>query len=153
MTEYTLTAEDVRKLRNADSVCFDGNYSDDGNHNHIRAIERGTDLMHEQTYFIRVESRLTDYRATPMPRGWHAFDMIHSAQFSSEWQTIATHITAGCSLMLHWHRNNGSPVTDEAGLVVDYLNLLVIKPNRDTKTYRIRDYVGRDNIARMVRPY
>lgn len=151
MTEYTLTHEDVRKLRIADSICFDSDSRYPEGEDRIRAITRATDRATEQIYFVGCESVLTNYGGDQMPNGWHAFDMIHSAQHTPEWRTIASFITAGCSLTLHWHRNNASPVTDEAGLVVDYLNLRVNKPNGKVLTFRIRDFVGLDNSARMIR--
>lgn len=144
-----LNTEQARALRNADSVCFDYDGDSTVGLGAIRAILLADDKIGagEQTTTIPgVHSTLHAYDDSR--GGFTCFDMIMTAQFTPEWKTVAKRIKAGTDVRLHWVRGNSSPVTDEAGLVVDYLNIVL---NGDE--YRIGNYVGRDNTTRMVRVY
>lgn len=146
-----LTREQAKAIREADTVCFDYAASDGGalgpaEHGTIRAIYRANDSTgrSEVTVTIpRIETRITCYDGATVA---DCFDMVMLAQHTPEWRTVAKRLKAGTDIRLHWVRGNSSPVTDEAGLVVDYLNVVV---NGDH--YRIGNYVGRDNTARFVR--
>lgn len=136
-----LTSEQVRAIRKADAVCFDY----DGEVAQIRAIIRGDDTRGEQTTVIPVDGATVNAYDSATGK-IDCFTMIMSAKVTAEWQTVARHMRTGKEVWLGWVRGNASPVTDEAGLVVDYLNLRV-----GSDTFRVANYVGRDNSARMVR--
>lgn len=138
-----LNTDQARALRNADSVCFDYSASEGGA---IRAIKRANDNTGEgeRTFSIPgVDTRVEAFDGVTVV---HCFDMVMSAQVTPEWQTVAKRIKSGVDVRLHWARGNWSPVTEEAGLVVDYLNIVI---NGDE--YRIGNYVGHDNSGRLVR--
>lgn len=148
--KVTVTSREARALRNADSICFD--LRKDGGAL-IRAIRRGSNTASgfEEVVAVAVEScRVNDYsRVTEGP--YVGFAMIMSALYDPIWQTVGHHIRAGSRLGLVWTRDNSSPVTEQAGIVVDMLDIQVQNGNR-CGTFRVSTYIGRDNTARMLRP-
>ena len=68
------------------------------------------------------------------------------APLTPEWQTVVKRLKTGTGVRLRWVRGNSSSVLEGVGLVRDYLNIVI---NGDE--YRIGNYVGRDNEARLVR--
>jgi hypothetical protein len=152
-----LTATHISALRRADTVCFDHD-SDRGSW--IRCIKRlkptAADPFQpeERTIAIKCASRVhawTDMTHTT-PIAIRAYVYLGSAQYDDEWKTIASLIRAGDTLMLSWHRGGlGSPFLRERGLVGDYLQLLVFRKERPVYTFRIDNYVGADNSARMTK--
>lgn len=134
-----LASEQAQAIRNADSVCFDYH----AGNGQIRAITHKIGLPVETTVTIPVDSTVHCYDGA---RGvFTCFDMVQSAQHVPEWRTVCKRIRKGSVVRLDWVRGNSSPVTTQAGLVVDYLNIVV-----DGDAYRVRDYVGPDHTGRMV---
>lgn len=155
MTRYTLTTQDVRALRHADSICFDHNV--DGTA-HIRAIVRAdrSSSGFEQTHVIPCEGRVDDYEQEHTQalehRGYRAFHMEMSARYSDTAQSLVGRLRAGNAIILRWTRGNSSPVTKEIGFVRDELRLRTGNPERDNaETFLVAVYAGYDNTARMVR--
>lgn len=150
MTDYTgLTSEQARLIRKADAICFDFNTTD--GIPAIRAITRPNDSTGtgEITHTIPVSfSRTTCFDGASGPdTSMHCFAMVMSAQHTPEWRTVVNHIRKGSVVGFHWHRGNASPVTTAAGLVVDYLNVIV-----GNNTFRVETYIGPpDSPTRMVR--
>lgn len=142
----TMTTEEARAIRGADALCFD--HDSDGN-GQIRAVTRGKDWGHEHTVTIPVEfSRVNNYGPTDGP--WTCFAYIGSAQYDDRARTLVRRMRAGTAVAFVWTRDNSSPVTNEAGIVVDMLDVKV--GNGSTvDTYRVETFVGLDNSARMVR--
>lgn len=149
----TITTQEARAIKHADSICFDHVNVDGEGTGRIRAIRRAsaTQSGFEETVTITLpvgHSRVQNYGTD---RGWFVgFSMVMSAQYDAIWQTVARQIRAGSSVGLRWTRDNSSPVTNEAGLVVDMLDI-VVQNGRVANTYRIATYVGYDNTARMLR--
>lgn len=141
-----ITAEQARAIRNADSLCFD--HDSDGN-GQIRAIVRGNDAEHERTITIPVElSRVNNYGPGDGP--WDCFAMLMSAQYDDRARTLVRHIRKGSRIAFVWTRDNSSPVTVEAGIVVDMLDVKVANGSV-CDTFRVETRIGLDNTARMVR--
>ncbi len=141
-----ITASQARSIRRADALCFDGDMSGEGQ---IRAITRGTAGISETTHTVPVESnRVNNY--SPVEGPWTCFTMLMSAQYDDLAQTLVRRIKAGSRIGFVWTRDNRSPVTEEAGIVVDMLDVKVQNGNV-CDTFRVATYIGLDNSARMVR--
>jgi len=152
-----LTTEDVRALRRATDLCFDhGSSVETSSQSRIRAISGGRGGPRpEQTYVVPVEgNRVRDYTPTPNRDGlaYDCFNMAMNCQHMPEIRTMVHLIQKGDRLGFSWTRGNSSPVTIEAGIVVDHLDVEVVKPSGKVLTFRVGTYIGRDNSARMVRP-
>lgn len=150
----TLTAQDIRALKNADSICFD--HLPDGK-GRIRAIKRAEDSStgFEQTHEIAVFSRVLNYGAA-YDGDYSAFYMVHSARFNDVALTLVRRMTTGATVALVWTRDNSSPVlTGESyHLVRDELRLVIQgKNSKVADTYLVAESVGKDNSARMVRKW
>lgn len=141
----TLTTADAAALRRADSICFDT----DPEGGAIRAIFRATDREAERTITIPVASTsVQNYGPGDGP--WKCFAMTMSAQYDDVTRTLVRHLKRGSAVALRWTRGNSSPVTEQAGLVVDHLDVRVAN-GTVADTFRVATYIGHDNTARMVR--
>lgn len=151
-TPTILTEQDVRALKHADALCFD--HLRDGT-GRIRAILRAENSPtgFEQTHEILAHSsRVEDYERTPHDGGHTAFAMLMSAKYNDRAQTIARHLRKGGQFTLHWVRDNNSPVTREAGIVVDFLDVRIAsRTGSAVDVFRVDTYIGYDNTARMVK--
>lgn len=151
MTDTTcrtvLDAQDARNIRKADAICFD--YDDGYGNPRIRAIIRGNDREGERTLAVPVlDQRVQDY--TGATGAVQAFAMTMHAQHDAIARTLVRHIRAGSTISFRWTRGNDSPVTKDAGLVVDHLDVQVTN-GKVTDTFRVETYIGLDNSARMVK--
>ena len=139
-----ISAQEARIIRTADSLCFDHTADGDG---YIRAIFRDEHV--EGTFTVRVESsRVNNYGPNGGP--YTCFTMIHSARYDDVACTLARHIRKGSRIAFVWTRDNASPVTKEAGIFVDMLDVKVLNGSA-WDTFRVATYIGYDNSARMVR--
>lgn len=156
-----LSTQDVRALKHADALCFD--HLPDGT-GRIRAIVRADRSSNgfEQTHEIQaVFSRIDDYEGTragetALARDeaytYSGFYMSTSARFDPVVATLVRRLKVGSTFGFKWVRDNRSPVTERAGVVVDYLTLRVQSRNASiADEYLVATYVGLDNTARMVR--
>lgn len=141
-----ITSIDARTIRNADALCFD--HDSEGN-GQIRTITRGNDSDHERTLTVPVESsRVNNYGPGDGP--WACFAMLMSAQHNDVARTLARHIRKDSRIAFVWTRDNSSPVTKGAGIVVDMLDVKV-QNGSVCDTFRVATFIGLDNSARMVR--
>lgn len=144
-----LTSTDARAIRTADALCFDQNPDGTGV---IRAVFRAKDLIGggrttEYTVEVPVLSRVNNYGPGDGP--WVCFAMVMSAQYDDRAQTFVRRMKAGTKIALIWTRDNASLVTREAGLYVDALDMKV-QNGLVCDTYRVANFVGLDNTARMT---
>lgn len=146
-----LTTQDARALRNADSICFD--HLPDGT-GRIRAILRAdhSSTGYEQVHIITAESsRIDDYQPEPHSGTYTGFAMAMSAKYDPTTVTIVRHLRAGSKFALIWVRDNNSPITREAGIVVDELRIRIQQRNAKTADeFNVDTRVSLDNSARMV---
>lgn len=145
---YETTAPEARAIRNADSLCFD--HRPDGT-GVIRAIKRAenSDTGFEQTITVPVEtSRVQNYGSGTGP--YSACAVMLWAQTEPRVRTVTRRIKTGSRVAFEWSRDDNSPVTTEAGVVVDHLDV-VIGNGRVTDTIRVSTFIGLDNSARMIR--
>ncbi len=150
MTTSPITGLDARMLRKADSIVFHAN----GETAEIRAIIRATDQTSEIVHTIPVEvSRVDNYGPGDGPGDgpWVCFAMLMSAKYDAVSQTFVRRTRTGSRIAFRWTRDNSSPVTKEAGIVVDMLDVS-IQNGSVCDTMRMSTYIGYDNTARMVRP-
>lgn len=169
-----LSADDIRALKLATSVCFD---HDEYGTGQIRAYRenRGQAQVFSETgrgeRVIRVSSR--------MDKGQHTgYVHIGASQFSEHWQTVAHLLQAGDRVTLVWRpdwhsnalcrhamgdglpdRHDNRPV-DFAGLHADELSIQIDRPTTRGGRPTFRRYtfmldveVNTNNSARMVRPF
>lgn len=145
-TTRETTPSEARAIHTADSLCFDGD--GDGN-GFIRVIVRANSNEAERTITIPVESnRVNNYGPGDGP--WTCFAMVMSAQYDDIARTLMRRIRSGSRIAFVWTRDNSSPVTKEAGIVVDMLDVKVMNGNV-CDTFRMATFIGLDNTARMVR--
>jgi hypothetical protein len=149
-----LTSAQARAIREADALCFDHRMLDPRtgeSYGAIRAIVRRRDGDDDITTTIPIESsRVQDYSPTSSPNGHVAFSMIQSAQYSDKARTLTRRIKAGTRIAFVWTRDNSSPVTRDAGIYVDMLDVQV-QNGSVCDTFRVDTFIGLDNTARMVR--
>lgn len=196
-TPHALTAQDIKALRQADSVCFFhfAKRPRVGDNPAVcrpslpgviaaskRVRDPGPFDEREKTHRIEgLTSRVTIHED---PRPWgdrnyqHCFAMIHGAQHSLEWQTVAGFLKAGDIVELVWvgADDNGylrSAVTTDTKrdgeasdfgvhnvgcrLYHDKLYLTVRRRSGGKaaeKRYQfwVNDNISPDNSARMIRP-
>ena len=170
---YTLTKADVTAMRKADTVVF---RHKDG----ATAIECAKRLRQGNDPFADTERRhvfvipgraqyggFDRYHGEDNAKAFTAFDMIHSAQFSDEWQTAAAVFKAGDELTAQWFASAGNGYCKYAvcgddkegsgpwhGLHHDWLCLVAQrKAGKSWRklTFRVCDSVCPDNSARMIK--
>ena len=146
MTE--ITSQDIRALKNADSVTFyrraDGTSGIVG---HLRSDR--SDTGYEQRHDVAVSSTVEVYggRADAYQcNAWWGYSR-HDAVA----QTVIWSLRAGDDVSLKWTGANQSPVLDDAGLVRDELRVIVTR-GKTRRVYLAAVQVGLDNTARMIRP-
>lgn len=148
-----IASQQARAIKTADALCFDHNPDGTGA---IRAVTRAKSMIGggettEYTVTVPVEvSRVQNYGPDSAPDGWRCFAMIGSSRHDDVAMTVARHIKAGSRIALVWTRDNSSPVTKEAGLYVDMLDVKV-QNGSVTDTFRVATYIGYNNTARMTR--
>jgi hypothetical protein len=144
-----ITTQEARALRNADALCFD--HRADGTAA-IRAIRReNTSTGFEETVTIELDpatSRVQNYGDGDGP--WVGFGYVGSPQHSPIAHTLVRHIKSGSRIGFVWTRDNNSPLTRDAGIVVDMLDVKV-ENGKVCDTFRIITQVGQDNSARLIR--
>lgn len=174
-TGEVLTRETIAAFRLADSVSFHHTPTDGGE---IRlALDgNGDDRIYtarEQRLFPRTDgprdrmrsvvvgSRLSGYTSNLGP-GWNldsapeavAFEMIHSAQFSPDWLTVAALLKPDDVITLEWTADNNTEIIESVGLHHDELRLTIDRAGkRRALSFQLEARVGRDNSARMIRQY
>lgn len=137
----------IRSVRAADAICLD--HHADGTAA-IRAITRQTGTTSEVTVTLPVEvSRVDNYGTGDGP--WTAFAYFGASCFDHRWQTIARLIRRDSRLGFVWIRDNASPITRDAGVVIDMLDIQV-QNGSTSHTIRVETRVSLDNTARMIRP-
>lgn len=150
--DHELTAEDIKSLRTAGTLCFDWNRR--AGTAGIRAIKEcsGQD---DYTYKVPTGSRLTDY-ATDRWGGTDTSDLNTgyvykgSVRFCERTQTWLGLLKPGDKLTLLWVANGNSQITKDAGLHEDSLDLLVERKGKRL-VFRVDDRCGLDDLARMLR--
>ncbi len=164
-----LSAQDVKALRQADSVSF-----------HKRAHGKPTDCIQcskrvknpgpydetEKTYYVAVRGVIAGGGVPYGAEGYNCFEMIHVAQFCEVWRTIAQSLKAGDVLTLRWSADNfrngyveGARITEKdeyrgMELHADALYLEVTRGEgrkRRKLVFLLDVSVCVDNTARMVR--
>lgn len=144
-TEYYLSRDRLKALRNADSVSF---------HHHApgtrrtlmpsfinahKTIDRGDGFGGTETIVTipTMETVFTVYRDPHYDdrrRVQNAFASITAAKFHAEWVTVAKMLRVNDRLKLRWQVNAHAPVVGEAGLVTDIASLLVYRGPLDKPT-------------------
>jgi hypothetical protein len=169
-----LTRDDLTALRLADAVTFHHHTSAEaGPRISLHLETRMTDeprifTATQQRVFpsadgrgrqrdIHLESTASGYASDGLP-GWNSSDaghlscfyMIHTAQFSQSWLTIARLLKVGDRLALQWLADNNTQTLTDAGLHNDQLHLHVHRAG-DRLVFPIATSVCPDNSARMIR--
>lgn len=173
VTAVELSADDVRALRTADTVSF--HYYDgrgyiqltiDGERSGTlrvlsvadqRAFPQRVDMSAERRRMIDVTTEILGYGADGWT-GWShetepraaAFEMVHAAQYSDVWTTLASLIRKGDRLTLKWTADNNTDITRNAGLHSDHLQLIIVRGDARL-TFNLVTAVRLDNSARMIR--
>lgn len=168
-TDAVLTADDVKALRQAEKVVFRMTQGQ-------ATIEAGLgDMLAEPRAYTGAQRRVFPELSTgssdrertievsgsvrgSVEGGFDSlaahtgFAMLHTAQYTPTWTTIASLLRVGDALMLVF---DGDAHTDEnlrkARMHGDVLRLRVRRPNGRVLTFDVASSTGPDNTARMVR--
>lgn len=158
---YQLTRDDVKALRMAHNVSFHAIPNKDRTamvgtiRCTIKETKFGKDVEFEHEIPTSVSLRQfhhdTNDRALE-DNNWSGFDMIHSAQYSEEWTTIARHIVKiGDRLTLHFMRGGWcTQFLQGVNIVADTLYLVINRDKADL-FFIVGHYIGEDNTARMTK--
>lgn len=84
-----------------------------------------------------------------------AFEMIHTAQYSETWRTIASLIRVGDQVRLCFNADGHSnEITRKAGLHVDTASIEITRQSaKRPLVFQVSTRVGYDNSARMVKAH
>ena len=148
----TLTAMDIKALRQADQIVF-RHYRGAAQ---IEAIKRldNEPFATEARYDVAVfASEVYDYSSqadAPRERQWSCFAMLHAAQHNERWRTICELVRTGDTVSFHWGRSNNNGYLDDAALAFDTLSIIIRRGNKKY-TIQVNESITSDNSARMVR--
>lgn len=169
ITTQTLTAEDLKALRRADSVSFHHRQDETYLVASLRSLSEprvytaaeqrlfpNTDLGGDRTRRIDVSGRVQAYDRSTVRRavdGGSAFAMVHSGQYNDVWRTITSLLKAGDDLHLDFTGDKfANQYSRTAGLHLDVLSLVVRRgPTRLVFTLDVA--ACPDNTARMVQGF
>lgn len=140
-----LSKEDLKALKNADSVCFD---LSNGNHSIHAVKEReNSEDGFRQTVKMDVAGSVTSYQSDFTPT--HGFVYLGSIKFDAQWQTVVSFLKENDELWLRWTADAGNGYVKDANLHYDTLHLTVKRSKQFE--FHIYDSVCPDNSARMLR--
>lgn len=149
-----LTADDVKALRKADTVSFHTN--EDGTF--IRAsfkddvvTKTNADLFPVRNNRARERQIVIDHESYD---AFYAFAMVHTAQYSRTFQSIARLLRKGDFIALRWGKDSNTNETlRKAGLHADQLDVVIYrgKAGTDPLVFTVETSVCPDNTARMIR--
>ena len=169
----TLTAEDVKAIRAADTVAFrihegrttleaslDRGWSEEPRiytANQQRLFPMPDEALGGLLRVIDVAGSVRGYNDEGDRALYHfdtikAFEMIHSAKYSEVWQSIASLLRAGDKVRLVFDADGHSnQITKAKGLHVDTLYLEIMRPSGQRLVFQVSSRTGYDNTARMIR--
>lgn len=151
-----VTAAQKRALVNADSVSF---HLLDGQAKIVASKEHGADGFPASVTIYCGAARVTDYgrEHTSVPRDeahrYVGFEYGSHPGYNDVLRTLISRIRPGCTLELHWIRSNNSESHNRVGYAHDELNLRITPPHGKgrVEVYKVDEFFGPDNTARMVR--
>lgn len=163
-----LSREDVAALRKADSVTFHRTKGEaylracldrhiDDTTKALRALfpvfrdERNRDRRIEATDGIGGYDGNRRWWVADDDVEVRCFYMLHHADMSTEWQTIAAQLRPGDTLRLRWLAGNDNENLERAGMHRDELRLMVTDSRGKGRAYLVAIEVGPDNSARMIK--
>lgn len=157
----TLTAMDIKALKQADSVSF--HYSRDDldstgvGGSYIRASKeiRNNPFETSRDYRIDVTSKFQTYsnhngRGISKEEIKFAYEWFSHCKYDDVWFTFTQIIRVGDVVSLLWVTDNNNQLVDEADLHCDSFKL-VVQRGEKRLTFLMETSVSKDNTARMVR--
>jgi len=160
---YEITKVDIAAMRKADIICF----RHSNGKSQIEAVKKMTEKELQKNPFqteiridIACDYRLHDYDKDKISsdesdsyrkgNNFKAFEMLHSAQYTETWITIASLLKAGDALTLFWVRDGKSNgLCVEAGLHGDELIMIITRDAREMH-FSIDTSISLNNSARMI---
>jgi len=150
-----ITKEDIQALRTATSVSFHTNDKgskirasfDDRN----GATRRQSEIFPERDGGDRFREIRISYEAY---ENFYAFSMVHTAQYSRTFNSIARILRAGNRLAFRWGKDaNTTDNLRNAGLHGDQFDIVISTglTDRDPKVFTVETSACPDNTARMIR--
>jgi hypothetical protein len=157
-TTDIITAAHRRALRNADSVSFhllDGQAfitAHLARENSRTGFDQSVDIM---CGAARVTDYTRDHTSVPFDEShrYVGFQYGSHPAYNDVLRTLLDRIRVGCTLELHWLRNNNSESHTRVGYAHDELHLRIMPPHGKgrVEVYKVDEFFGPDNTARMVR--
>jgi hypothetical protein len=153
--ETVLTKEDIKSIRESDSVSFVHIRGE----SYIRLCKEKTVRSFDQEVRLPAEFIFRDYGKPRIENpqensSCHHLIMFAQSELEREWRTIAEFVKPGDILACVWKRGNNSPNLESVGFHRDELKLVVARQGKDgVKKYSflVAVQVGPDNTARMIR--
>ena len=171
----TLTKQDLKCLKNADSICFDFNNDRGQLTSQIRCNK---DASHSndgfsQTHYIECDSKFEiyldnldgKYQSITTKKPSHCFGYISTPIYEEEWQTTLSLLKENDTLVFKWQSSsegyignakttikgdNGGYIAFEERLYYDKLFLTVIRENGKKLSFHIATSICPNNSARMI---
>lgn len=163
----TLTTDDVKALRKAESVVFrlhKGRYTIEAGIGKMLCDNRPyTDVERrlfpdlatgssDRERVLTVHGYIDSYQGRRFTEDSKGFAMINSAHLVPTWQTVARLLRAGDEITLHFLGDAHTTLAlEEVGMHGDVVRLNVHRADGSTMTFEVAHSTGPDNTARMVR--
>jgi hypothetical protein len=177
---FALTAQHVKVLRTADSVCFDHVKGPNGGTGQVRCIKRTPKDPWEKEKEIAVPAistvggeKVRRYGEDPNEDYLSCFEMLHGAAYCEEWKTITSLLRVGDELELRWLAGDGNGYLSRARVVDrskdaqgndesyqpglnerlyhDRLYVHIVRGGKRKYSFLLANSICPNNTARMVR--
>jgi len=171
-----LTKQDLKCLKNSDSICFDFNNDRKQEESQIRCNQTGskTNTGFDQTHYIKCESRFdiyvdkegSNYQTISYTKPVHCFGWVSSPKYDNVWQSILTNIKENDSIILDWKScsdgyikgcsctvksDNGSYIARDERIYKDDLYITILKSTGKRLTFHLETSICPNNSARMIK--
>lgn len=148
----TLTKDDIKAMRNADYIVFSRK---DGQDNIICGKEESDEFGDKRRErVVNVHGWITDYERNGQidQKTAYCFHMLHSSKYHTIWQSIASLMQVGDGISLRWTRSNNSEFLQKREIVMDMLDIEIVKAKGKSITFHVHtSVVGNLCSFRMVR--
>ena len=170
-----LTKQDIKCLRNADTICLDYANRNGEDLTGIRAILRGENSQtgYEQTHTIKAESNFqiyekkngNSYSTLTNKKPYSCYENISGPKYDPKFQTILDLLRENDTIVLTWFEtsegylgaanctliSDGYTVAMNDKLYLNYVQLTIIRENGKKLTFQLDSSITPNNSAKMIK--